>query len=155
MKRAITGLVLALVGLCLTVLTLRADVEKDRQVHANMVGTWRMATMKINGKENDLPQDSITYKHITPVGFVWLSFEKKTGKVFRSAGGTWTLKGDVYTEKIEYGVGGDFDVVNQTSPSFTLKLVGDKWSHTGDLANGTHLEEVWERVKPAEQEKAK
>ena len=114
----------------------------------------RAASMKSNGQESDLPKTAVTYKHITPVGFVWLSHEKDTGKVFRAAGGTYSLHGDSYTEKVEYGMGDDFDVIKNSTPSFTCKVTGDKWYHTGKLANGTTIEEVWERVKSTEKGKA-
>src|SRR5262249_44621187 len=155
MKRVITGLSLIIAGLCLTVFTLRADGEKEKQARASLVGTWRLASMKINGEKNKLPEASVTYKHITPAGFAWLSFKKDTGEVFRSAGGSWLLHGDTYQEKIEYGIGSDFTLLKKTSPSFTCKIAGDKWFHEGKLEDGTAIDEIWERVNPAEQEKVK
>jgi hypothetical protein len=135
--------------MCAIVVGLRADdSDKEKALAARLVGTWRPISMKFNGQESDLPQNSITFKHVTPGGFMWLSHEKDTGKVFRAAGGTYILRGETYTEKIDYGVGDDFEVIKKSSPSFSCKIEGDKWYHNGKLSNGLTIEEVWERVKP-------
>jgi hypothetical protein len=147
MKRVFLGATLALLGLG-AVASLRAD-DKDKDLHARLVGTWRMASAKFGGQESDLPQTSVTSKHVTPAGFMWLSHDKD-GKMTRAAGGAYTLRNEKYTEKIEYGMGDDFEVIKKAKISFACKVDGDKWFHTGELPNGTTIEEVWERVKPAD-----
>ena len=124
--------------------------RKSDDLRAALVGTWKMKSMTIDGQKNDLPGTAVTYKHVTPSGFVWLSYEKDTGKVFRSAGGTYTLTGDAYTERIEYGMGDDFDGIKNASHAFKCRIEGDTWYHTGKLAGGTAIDEVWTRVKAAE-----
>ena len=124
--------------------------DKPADLRAALVGTWKMASMKVNGQDNPLPDAAVTYKHVTPGGFTWLSYPKETGQIFRCAGGTWTLAGDAYTETIEYGMGDDFDVIKKQSHPFTCRIEGDTWHHTGKLANGTTIDERWTRVKPAE-----
>ena len=124
------------------------DTSKEKELRASLIGTWRMTSMKVNGEERDLPRTSVTYKHVTPNGFMWLSYNRDDGKVFRAAGGTYTLHGDSYTEKIEYGMGDDFEVIKNAEHAFTAKVDGDRWMHTGKLANGTTIDEVWERVRP-------
>ena len=131
------------------------DNDKEKQLRASLVGTWKMVSGKYGGQESDLPRDSVTLKHVTPVGFVFLSYEKDTGKMTRSGGGTYTLKGETYTETVEYGLGDDFEVIKNASHAFTCRIDGDKWHHDGKLANGLTIEEVWERVKPKRDEKAK
>jgi hypothetical protein len=148
MKRLFLGAALALLGLG-AIATLRADDDNDKALHAKLVGTWRMASAKFGGQESDLPQMSVTFKHVTPAGFMWLSHDKD-GLITRAAGGTYTLRNGKYTEKIEYGMGDDFEVIKKAKISFTCKVEGDKWNHTGELPNGTTIEEVWERVKPAD-----
>jgi hypothetical protein len=69
--------------------------------------------------------------------------------LFQSSGGTYTLRGDTYTEKVEYGMSSDFDVVKNAQHPFTCKIEGDTWQHIGKLSNGTTIEEVWERVQPS------
>jgi hypothetical protein len=140
---------IAVLGLHLAGLPARA-ADPDDGLRARLVGTWRMMSKKENGVQSPLPATAVTYKHITPVGFMWLSHEKGTGKVFRAAGGTYTLHGDAYKEKVEYGFGEDFGTVKDAEHSFTCRIEGDRWYHTGKLANGTTIEEVWERVAPAQ-----
>jgi hypothetical protein len=123
--------------------------DKDTALRARLIGTWRMASMKVNGQQRDLPQSAVTYKHVTPAGFTWLSHAKDTGIVFRAAGGTYTLRDGVYTEKIGYGMGQDFEAVKDGEHPFKCTVEGDRWHHDGKLASGTTIEEVWERVTPA------
>ena len=155
MNRRIGAVALCFAGVCLSVVTLRGEAPaksaaKPADLRAALVGTWKMTSMKVNGEENDLPASSVTYKHVTPGGFTWLSYQKDTGKVFRAAGGTYTLTGDAYTERIEYGMGDDFDGIKNASHAFKCRIEGDTWHHTGQLANGTKLDEQWTRVKPAD-----
>ena len=171
MNRALAASLVCVVALCFGVASLRAQeaatrdapAGKDAQpakaslpatgkpsdLRAALVGTWKMTSMKINGQKNTLPDEAVTYKHVTPAGFTWLSYPKDTGKVFRAAGGSYTLRGDEYTETIEYGVGDDFDVIKNASHPFKCRIEGDTWYHTGRLANGTTIDEQWTRVKPA------
>ena len=155
MKRVFYAFAVALISLG-TIATLRADdAQKEQELRARLIGTWKMASAKFGDQESDLPEKATTYKHVTPGGFIWESHEKDTGKMFRAAGGSYTLKSDSYTEKIEYGLGDDFETIKKSSPSFKCRIEGDKWFHTGELANGLKIEEVWERVKPAESAKGK
>jgi hypothetical protein len=155
MKRMCLSLALAVAGLAAITVLRADDTDKDQPLRAKLVGTWKMASAKFGGQVSDLPEKAVTYKHVTPAGFMWESHEKDTGKVFRAAGGTYTLKGDNYTETIEYGLGDDFEVIKKSAPTFKCKIDGDKWFHTGALANGQTIEEVWERVKPAANGQAK
>ena len=151
MNRRLTALGVSLAALCIGVATLRGDESpKSADLRTALVGTWKMKSMKVNGQVNDLPESAITYKHVTPGGFTWLSYHKETGKMFRAAGGTWTLAGDAYTEKIEYGMSDDFDVIKNASHPFKCRIEGDTWYHTGRLASGTTIDEVWTRVKPSD-----
>lgn len=153
MKRVFIGSALVCMGLGAILGGLRADnASKEKTLRASLVGTWRLTSMKVNSKENNLPQTFITYKHVTPVGFIWLSHDKATGKVFRAAGGTYTVRDDTYTETVEYGMSSDFEVVKNAQHAFTAQVDTDTWHHTGKLANGTTIEEVWERVKPSEKD---
>ena len=154
-RRIALGLCLAV---CLCAVSLRGEgpaaaatkAGKAVDLRAALVGTWKIESMKVDGQAQDLPASWVTYKHVTPAGFTWLSYDKSDGKVIRAGGGTWTLSGDSYTEKIEYGMGEAFDQIKNASHTFSCRIDGDTWLHTGKLASGTALDEVWTRVKPAE-----
>jgi hypothetical protein len=111
-----------------------------------LVGTWKMVSAKYGGEERPRPVDRTTLKHITPAQFLWLSYDQD-GKVYRMAGGSYTLKDDSYEETPEYGLGDDFALIRGKLQKFKCKVEGDKWYHNGALSNGLTIEEVWERVE--------
>ena len=170
MNRRLAVSVICVAAFCLGVTTLRGqDVASpaakpaakslakaatgSADLRTALVGTWRMKSMKVNGQVNTLPDRGVTYKHVTPGGFTWLSYEKDSGRIFRAAGGSYTLEGDTYTESIEYGMSDDFDVIKNASHPFKCRIEGDTWYHAGKLSNGTTIDEVWTRVKPAQDPK--
>jgi hypothetical protein len=148
MKRSIVAVTLVLAMGIFAASMQAKDTRKEKKLRSQLVGTWRQVSQKVDGYDRSLPQTYPTYKHITPAGFIWLSHDIITGTIIRTAGGTYTLKGNIYTEKIEYGMGNDFQVIKKTEPSFTAVVKGDKWYHKGQLANGQTIDEVWERVLP-------
>jgi hypothetical protein len=125
------------------------STASEKAMRAQLVGTWRIVSASYNGEASDLAQSSVTYKQVTPAGFTWLSFKKDTKIVYRAGGGTWTLDGNTYAEKINYGMGDDFEVVRNTTASFQCKVDGDRWYSKGKLVNGTTVDEVWQRIPPA------
>ena len=44
-------------------------------------------------------------------------------------------------------MGGSYAAAKGTVGPFTCKIVGNRWYHTGALANGLTIEEIWERVE--------
>lgn len=152
MNRRLAALAVCVAGLCFGVVTLRGEAPeksaKSADLRTTLVGTWKMTSMKVNGRQSNLPESSVTYKHVTPGGFTWLSYNKEDGKIFRAAGGSYTLNGDDYTETIEYGTGDDFEGIKNASHSFKCRIEGDTWFNVGSLAGGTTLDEQWTRVKP-------
>jgi hypothetical protein len=112
-----------------------ADTNSDAKSSNKLVGTWKMVDGEVT-----------TIKHVTPTQFMWATYDKD-GKVTRAAGGPYTLKGDVYEEMPEYGIGSDFELIKGKSQTFTWKVDGNKWYHNGKLSNGYIIKEVWERVE--------
>jgi hypothetical protein len=148
MKQMIAAFALALITMSIAVADIHAkDTEKEKELRAQLIGTWRQVSQKVDGVDRTTPQVYMTFKHITPAGFVWLSHDKSTGMIIRAAGGTYVLSGNTYTERIEYGIGNDYEVIRNSQHSFTARIDGDKWYHVGQLANGQTIDEVWERVQ--------
>jgi hypothetical protein len=149
MKRIIAAFALVFIVMVAVAGIMQAkDTKKEKQLRSRLIGTWIQISMKVDGIDRSTPRDLATYKHITPVGFIWLSHDRITGRISRAAGGTYTLSGNVYTEKIEYGIGSQYEVIRNSQPSFTATVDGDKWYHKGSLANGQTIDEIWERLKP-------
>jgi hypothetical protein len=71
----------------------------------------------------------------------------KDGKVVAAIGGPYILKGDKYEETPEYGLGDVFAIVKGKPQSFTWKVQGNRWYHSGTLTSGLTIEGVWERVE--------
>ena len=62
------------------------------------------------------------------------------------AGGPYTLKGNSYTETIEF-VGPGMETYLGKKQSFTIRVDGDKFHQSGQLSDGLKIEEVWQRLK--------
>lgn len=141
-------LALAIAALFPATATTRADEPKpESELRDKLVGTWRLVSAKYGGQDAGFPDDLTTLKHITPAQFQWLTYGPD-GVVTRSGGGPYTLRGDRYEETPEYGVGNDFDAIKGQTHTFTCKIEGNRWHHTGELKGGLTIEEIWERVEP-------
>jgi hypothetical protein len=125
----------------------RADEPKPAAKPENkLVGSWKLVSAKYGGNEFKFPEGTTMVKHITPTQFMWATYDAD-GKVTRAAGGGYTLKGDAYEETPEYGLSADFDLIKGKAQTFTWKVDGKKWFHTGKLSNDLTIDEVWERVE--------
>jgi hypothetical protein len=117
----------------------RAEEPKNQ-----LLGTWKLVSAKYGGKDYKFPDGSTTVKHVTPTQFMWATYDAD-GSVTRTAGGTYTLKGDAYEETSLYGVNAGLGLKKDNVHTFRWKIDGNKWHHTGKLAAGLTIEEVWER----------
>jgi hypothetical protein len=124
-----------------------ADDEPKANPNAgtNLVGTWKLVSAKYGGEESTLPETRTTLKHITPTHYMWLTHDKD-GKVTRGAGGSYTLREDQFVQQGQYGIGSEFSLVRGKN-IYKCRVEGNKWHHTGKLANGLTIEEVWERIE--------
>jgi hypothetical protein len=124
-----------------------ADEPKgEAKADNKLVGTWRLVSAKYGGNEFKFPEGTTMLKHVTPTQFMWATYDKD-GTLTRAAGGAYTLKGEEYAETPEYGLGGDFEVIKGKTHTFKWKVEGNMWHHTGKLAGGLEIDEVWERVE--------
>ncbi|HEY6225986.1 MAG TPA: hypothetical protein VI282_02580, partial [Verrucomicrobiae bacterium] len=78
--------------------------------------------------------------------FVWLEVQNDSKTVLASAGGKYTLVGDAYTETIDFAGAGMEPYLGKPQ-KFTIHVDGDKLTQAGDLSDGLHIEEIWQRVK--------
>ena len=111
-------------------------------------GTWQLTSFKYgdDGKWTDRPQEQRRIKLITETHFTWVEYEVATGKVLSTAGGSYTLSGGAYTETIDYAGEGMTTYLGKPQ-SFTIRVEGDKLHQSGQLSDGTKIEEVWQRLK--------
>lgn len=133
------------------------------QSGCRLEGVWQLVSGKADGKTYAASARSI--KIITKGHFAVLGDEARgvqelktaadTLQAFRTmtaGGGTYTLQGTTYTEKLDYFADPAY---NGRSVSFTCRTEGDRFFQTGSfpvLANGKtvrdiKLEEVWRRIE--------
>jgi|SRR3954464_11782594 hypothetical protein len=113
-----------------------------------IVGTWKLVSTKYGEAKEHTPYPgaSTRTKIINPTHFVWLEVQNDSKNVISSAGGKYTLSGDAYTETIDFAGAGMEAYVGKPQ-KFIIHVDGDKLTQAGDLSDGLHIEEVWERVK--------
>ena len=146
MWKILSRCAVALIALVMIATFVRANQQAVASKSCTtLVGSWKLASARYGG--NDYAAPGTTIKHVTPVQFMWASYGAD-GVVTRAAGGAYTLKGDAYQETPEYGISSDFDVVRGKPQTFTCRIDGNKWYHSGVLSNGLTIDEVWERVEP-------
>lgn len=141
-----------LVALLASQLRAEEPVPKD-QLREKLIGTWKLVSFKADGVENDLPTCLTVLKHITPTHMTWMRIKPDTTEVVTMACGTWTIDGDQFSDSPLYATGDAGKIVMGGTHTFSCKIVGNQWHHSGALANGLKLDEVWERVEPKAAEK--
>ena len=82
--------------------------------------------------------------------FIWVTYDQESKSPVTAAGGTYTLEGDTYKERVEFGRFGtrELQEVVGKEQTFQVEVSGDTMLQTGTLSNGQRLKEVWKRVKP-------
>ena len=147
MPQGFRVILLLLTAMLISATGIAQQPEKEKDNAGNvLVGTWKLVSAKYGGQDFKFPEGETMLKHVTPAHFMWATFDKD-GKVYRTAGGPCSLKGDTYTETPEYGFGQDFDAIKGSSHAFKAKVVGNRWHSDGKLASGLTIEEVWARVE--------
>jgi hypothetical protein len=138
------------------------ETRSEKELREKLVGSWKIVSASFDGKPSELHRTSVTIKHITPVHIIWIGYQPEDRKIFRSAGGSWTIAEGRYVETMRYGLADTFkkDSFGATL-GFDCRFEGDKWIQSGKLPNGVMLEEIWQRVRenedvaewPSEQQK--
>jgi hypothetical protein len=126
--RMLIGLVLLAGG----VVALAA--ARDPGSGAHLVATWRLvsATYGPPGDQfNYVPKELVHLKHVTPTHFTVVTYEVSSKKVTMVGGGRYSWQDGAYKETIEFAVGGSLPKLLGKEQSFSAKLDGDRWTHTG------------------------
>jgi hypothetical protein len=111
-------------------------------------GTWKLESYRYGNSSSKFisaSADRPRVKLITDNGFQWSSYDVSTKRITESAGGSYTLEGDSYTEILEYGF--NMEPYVGTQSNFKIKVEDDMLFLTGKLSTGYPIEEVWQRVK--------
>jgi hypothetical protein len=125
------------------------DVQDGKPLREQLahLGTWQLVSLKYGDatKWSDAPVSQRHIKLITETHFTWVAYEVASGKVQSMAGGTYTFSDGAYTESVEYAGEGMTEYFGKRQ-SFTIRVEGDKLHQSGQLSDGTKIEEVWQRV---------
>jgi hypothetical protein len=111
-------------------------------------GTWKLESYRygnISSAFTSASADRPRVKLITENSFQWTSYDASTKRITSSAGGSYTLEGDSYTEMLEYGF--NMEPYVGTLSIFKIEVEDDMLFITGKLSTGYLVEEVWQRVK--------
>jgi hypothetical protein len=142
--RMLIGLVLLVGG----IVALAAPHEPGSR--GNLVGTWRLVSAVYGPPDDQLnyaPEELVHLKHVTPTHFTVVTHEVQFRKVTIIGGGRYSWQDGAYKERVKYAVGGTLPELLGKEQSFSVRLDGDRWTHTGTLTNGQRIEEVWVRIK--------
>jgi hypothetical protein len=161
-KTAMVGVgVLLFVGTTMVVVKLRASAAYKRdpvaykvlherspqnevELRGQMVGVWELVAFKSRqaNKLIYLPPNNNNLKIFSETNWS-ISSRDADSNVIYSAGGPYTLKGNVYTETIETATGQMTQYLHMR-PRFRIRVDGDKYYQMG--VNQSPLEEIWQRV---------
>jgi hypothetical protein len=116
------------------------------------LGTWQLVSSKYGDAKgfSDVPKDERHVKIITATHFLWVSYDDKNRVITTSMGGSCSLHGGKYTEVVEFFLPKGMRTYLGKKQEFTVRVEGDKLYQSGKLSDGMQIEEVWQRVKPAQ-----
>jgi hypothetical protein len=114
----------------------------------DITGSWKLESYKYGTSSGAFASADAgipRIKLITGNSFQWVHFDASTKRIVKSAGGSYTLEGDAYTEMLEYGL--NMEQYIGTQSVFKVKVEKDVLFISGKLSTGYPIEEVWQRVK--------
>jgi hypothetical protein len=139
----------ALAALSVIVFFMACNAPAEKKEAANpIIGTWRLVSgatiTKGETKANSYPKDQQMIKIINDTHFAFLNHIMNTAKdssnKFDAGGGAYTLKGDQYTEHLDYYK----DKAWEGKPfNFTITFSGDTLIQKGvEKVEGTNIDRV-------------
>ena len=135
------GLPFAAVLFCALALATLTDAQSAPQSGTELVGTWVLIGRP--GQTGAPPAVGGRIKTLTDTHWSVTQTDSRTDTVLFRHGGTWKLKGDEYSENVEYANQNTRELVGKTS-RFHISLQDDTLTIVGI---GNPWREVWKRVK--------
>jgi hypothetical protein len=142
------GLLLSATGLPALAQQAKKEIG-SKKARSQLDGAWRLVSSKdpASGRMRSVPTGIEMTKLIVDGRYVWTVVQN--GTVVSGAGGSYTVSGDKYTEKVTYGMTDRQQPMVGRSFTFTWKFEGGKWHHKGVLKIDRaqqEIDEIWERV---------
>ena len=139
MKRTFAGIVLVGFIFVCSIGFRYGDGPKAEKTDETLVGSWE--------RDSDhFPEHFVQIKHITPTHFTWVIYDSKEMVPYASAGGTWKLEGQKYTEKVEFATP-SHEHLRGKEVVLDVVVKRDKFHQHGVLDTGFVIDEDWIRKK--------
>jgi len=132
-----------LIALPIAVAALVLAWSQTTDVHAKksqLDGVWEL----VSGQP--LPKGARDIKVILGKHFIFAAYDTENGRPLYTAGGTYTLNGNSYTEHMDFASDVIAGGLIGKDQQFTIKVEGDTFTQTCTLTNGNALSEVWRLV---------
>ena len=110
-------------------------------------GAWKVTSRKIDGEDRKPTGGGEMVKIVSGGRFVWTVTEK--GRVLAMAGGSYSIEGDRYTEKVTYADENQQEMVGHEF-KFKWEIKDGRWHHVGTLEiqnSKVEIDETWERCQ--------
>lgn len=81
--------------------------------------------------------------------FLWITYDRETRISQSGAGGSYTLQGRNYKERVLFGRFGTPELQENVGDeqAFQVTVNGDRMVQWGTMSNGQEIHEIWQRVK--------
>jgi hypothetical protein len=113
------------------------------QATNRIIGTWQLVSGEAGGQ--DSLGSGTMIKMISAKHFMFMSYDKSKMKTTAAGSGSYTLKGNTYTEHIDFIDASGGEGLVGTDAVFTVKVDGDTLTQTGEV-QGTPLKEIYRRL---------
>lgn len=97
------------IGLALLLFSAAAHAQ-DTQDATKLIGSWKLVKAIYGGKPLNF-KGAVKIKNVTDSQFMWFVHKEGSHIVTDLGGGPYSVKGDTYTEKLDYGLGADFSTL--------------------------------------------
>jgi hypothetical protein len=143
-------LIVSVSALIIAVLTISAvsGASEIKKKSVSISGTWQLESYKYGPTQSsfiDIQKNRIRLKVINETNFIWVDYDPQTGQVTKSAGGSYTVVGNTYTESLDFGL--EMDPYIKQNHVYTVQVEGDMFFLSGQLTPDYKIEEIWKRVK--------
>jgi hypothetical protein len=120
--------------------------QTEDELRNALVGKWKLVGAKSakTGQFVVLDAGNLFFKSFTPTNWATVSYDSSSNLV-NSAGGPYTLSGDVCTETIETATGSKKQFLGANVP-FRIRVVGDDYYQMG-AGSSPSIEQQWHRVE--------
>ena len=124
----------------------QAETAADPGEDCALEGAWEVVSLTLTDPDGTVNEVAIGdppgLKIFSPTH--WVFVEQPAEGPVSGGGGRYTVRGNTYTEYVQYHAGRDY--VGKTI-AFECRVEGDRWYQRGRLPDGVWLEEVYRRAR--------